>query len=397
MIESKDREKEQQVKQNVRSNILSKIFSSPVFRLDLEITERCNNNCIHCNINQPENDAKIKAAELSTDDLKKIISDAVIMGCIKLKLTGGEPLLREDFFDIYRFARMKGLNIKVFTNAQLISEEHIALFKKTPPGDTIEVTMYGLSRASYESVSRVKGSFERAKKGISKLIENKIPFIVKGTALPQTIGEIEAFDTWASTLPYMRKPPSYVSLLDMRGRRDDPKKNRLIKTLRLNPDEILTVLARQKKEYILEMAQFIRKFVKPTGDKIFSCGAGNGQVSVDAYGNLHPCLLLKDPETSIHLKTCNLKEAVTHFIPEIRQKKSMNPEYLKRCARCFLRGLCEQCPARSWTEHGTLDTPVNYYCDVAHKQAEMLGLLEPGEKAWLIEDWQSRITKPALP
>ena len=62
--------------------------------------------------------------------------------------------------------------------------------------------------------------------------------------------------------------------------------------------------------------------------------------------------------------------------------RARNPEYLKRCGRCRLRGLCEQCPARSWSEHGTLDTPVEYLCEVAHAQARDLGILKDGEMGW---------------
>jgi hypothetical protein len=54
-------------------------------------------------------------------------------------------------------------------------------------------------------------------------------------------------------------------------------------------------------------------------------------------------------------------------------------------------GLCEQCPSKSWMEHGTLDTPVEYLCEVAHAQTRYLGLLEGGEKAWQIDNWKERV------
>ena len=73
--------------------------------------------------------------------------------------------------------------------------------------------------------------------------------------------------------------------------------------------------------------------------------------------------------------------------------QATNPLYLERCARCFLHGLCEQCPAKSWMEHGTLDTPVEYLCQVAHAQARYLGLLEEGERAWEVPDWQQRLAR----
>ena len=71
--------------------------------------------------------------------------------------------------------------------------------------------------------------------------------------------------------------------------------------------------------------------------------------------------------------------------------KATNAEYLHRCAVCFLKGLCEQCPAKSWAENGTLDTPVEYLCEVAHAQGRFLGWLKDGEKAWKIHNWKERV------
>jgi hypothetical protein len=53
--------------------------------------------------------------------------------------------------------------------------------------------------------------------------------------------------------------------------------------------------------------------------------------------------------------------------------------------------MCDQCPAKSWSEHGTLDTPVEYFCQVAHAQARFLELLGEGEQAWEIRDSEERI------
>jgi sulfatase maturation enzyme AslB (radical SAM superfamily) len=88
-----------------------------------------------------------------------------------------------------------------------------------------------------------------------------------------------------------------------------------------------------------------------------------------------------------------LEEALTEFFPRMRQMRATHLDYLARCARCFLKGLCDQCPAKSWMEHGTLDTPVEYLCAVAHAKARHLGLLAEGENAWQVRDWQERIDR----
>ena len=91
------------------------------------------------------------------------------------------------------------------------------------------------------------------------------------------------------------------------------------------------------------------------------------------------------------LKKGALKEAVASGFPRLKEMRTTNPLYLERCARCFLRGFCEQCPAKSWSEHGTLDTPVEYCCRVAHAQARFLGLVMEEERAWEVRDSAERI------
>jgi MoaA/NifB/PqqE/SkfB family radical SAM enzyme len=109
---------------------------------DLEITARCNLNCRHCYINLPANDANARALELTRGEILDIARQTVKLGAMWCLITGGEPLLREDFADIYLGLKRLGLFVSVFTNATTIRPEHVALFKKYPPRD-IEVTIYG--------------------------------------------------------------------------------------------------------------------------------------------------------------------------------------------------------------------------------------------------------------
>lgn len=360
-------------------------------RLDIELTERCNNNCIHCYINLPADNLAVKERELPTEEIKKILREAVSLGCISVRFTGGEPLLREDFKELYIFARKLGLKVILFTNATLINSSLITLFKDIPPLEKIEVTIYGMKKTSYEAVTRTSGSYAAAWEGINRLLENKIPFVVKAALLPTNEREIEEFEAFSATIPWMDKPPSYSMFFDLRCRRDCQDKNQLIKSLRLSAEEGLKILTRRKDKYTKEMKEFCAKFIRPPGEKLFSCGSGVGGGCVDAYGNFQPCMMLRHPGCVYELKKGSLRDALENFFPKMREMKTRNPEYLSKCARCFLKGLCEQCPAKSWMEHGNLDTSVEYLCDIAHTQARFLGLIKENEKAWEVENWKERI------
>ena len=359
--------------------------------LDMELTERCNNNCIHCYINLPVDDIKAKEKELSTIEIKEILKEAASLGCLKVRFTGGEPLLREDFEELYLFARRLGLKVLIFSNATLITSQLADLFVRIPPLEKLEVSVYGMNRNSYEAVTRVTGSFEAAWRGINLLLKNKIPFVVKSALLPSNKKEMDEFESWALTIPWMEMPPSYSMFFDLRCRRDSEEKNCHIRDLRLSAEEGLKVLTRREKEYFREMGGFCRKFTRPSGKTLFSCGAGTRGGCIDAYGYFQLCMMLRHPASIYDLKNGSIEDAMKNFFPKVRRIKAENHAYLTHCANCFLKGLCEQCPAKSWMEHGTLDTPVTYYCEIAHAQAKFLGLLKENEKAWEIKDWNERI------
>ncbi|MCI0474718.1 MAG: radical SAM protein, partial [Anaerolineales bacterium] len=133
--------------------------------IDLEFTERCNCNCRHCYINLPANDRTAKSQELTFAEIRNIFDQAVELGSLWCLMTGGEPLVREDFAEIYLYAKKKGLLASIFTNATLIDDKFIELIKRYPPRD-LEVSVYGVTRETYERVTRVPGSFEAFSRGV---------------------------------------------------------------------------------------------------------------------------------------------------------------------------------------------------------------------------------------
>ena len=358
--------------------------------LDIELTERCNNACIHCYINLPAGDARAARRELTASQWHDILRQAADLGALSVRFTGGEPLLRPDFPEVYLSARRLGLKVTLFTNARLITPELADLFARVPLLRKIEISVYGMRPESYDAVACAPGAYAEFRRGVDLLLARQIPFGVKSVLLPPNRDESDDFEAWAAAIPGMDRQPGYSVFLDLRARRDSLAKNRRITELRFSPEEGLALMARREDSYRKSTAQFAAGFMAPQGDRLFACGAGEAGC-VDAYGMYQMCMLLRHPDTVYDLKQGTLREALTEFFPRLRETRATNPEYLERCACCFLKGLCEQCPAKSWTEHGTLDTPVEYLCQVAHAQARYLGLLNGGERAWEIADWRARI------
>ncbi|HEX8408520.1 MAG TPA: radical SAM protein, partial [Thermoanaerobaculia bacterium] len=136
----------------------------------IEVTNRCPLECAHCYNNLPMNDAGARHRELSLDDHKRLLDELFDLGCLWLLYSGGEIFARPDFLDIYRYAHAKGFLITLFTNATLVTERVADALAQHPPFD-IEVTLYGRTKATYESLTGIPGSFEKCLRGI-KLIRD---------------------------------------------------------------------------------------------------------------------------------------------------------------------------------------------------------------------------------
>lgn len=368
----------------------------PLGQFDIELTERCDNDCPHCYICLPENDAEARHLEMSTTHVQSLLAEAASLGAMTVRFTGGEPLLRDDFVEIYRFTRALGLAVILFTNARGITSDIADLLASIPPREPVQVSVYGMSARTYDASTRRPGSFEEFRRGVALLLERGIPFVVKAPLLPGLAGEIAEFEEWATTLPAMKGPPGYSMFFDLRVRRNGLElvsrgRNELIRRMRTSPSDGVRFNTRDRERYLAVMREFCAKYLSLPGDRLFACGAGQTPC-VDAYGAIQPCLLLRDPSLAVASvgESAGLTRALTGVFPKLRERRASNPEYLRRCARCFLKSLCAQCPAKSWAETGTLDTPVDYLCEVTHAQACDLGLLERGEYAWDVKNWELR-------
>ncbi len=340
---------------------------------DLELTARCNLNCRHCYLNLPAQDKEARQKELSLDEIKKIVDEAVSLGALWCLITGGELLLRKDFFDIYLYLKKKGLLVSVFTNATLITDKHIKLFKEYPPRD-IEVTVYGVTKKTYEKVTRKQGSFENFMRGLSLLLENGIKVRFKAMALRSNVRELAQIAKFcrARTKDYFRFDP----FLHLRFDRD-PKRNKEINSERLSPEEIVTIEeADPQRSEALEKS--CDKLINPDYSHIncnhlFHCGTGNGSFTVSYDGLFRLCSSLWHPDCIYDLRKGTLLDAWENFVPKIQDMRSNRDEFLKRCRVCPIINLCIWCPAHSQLETGDLDKPVEYFCDVAHARAKALG------------------------
>ena len=349
---------------------------------DLEVTARCNNDCRHCYINLPAGDPTAQQKELSVAEIGNIADQAVALGSLWCLITGGEPLLRQDFSDIYIALKGKGLLVSVFTNACLVSQEHVALFKEHPPRD-VEVSVYGATEATYEGVTRRGGSYAAFRRGLDLLLDNGLKVRLKAMALRSNVHELAAMAAFcrAHTKDYFRFDP----LLHLRYD-GDPRRNEEIRGERLSPAEIAAIeQGDEQRAGALQKGCDKLIFPEYTGhvsDHLFRCGTGNGSFAVSFDGLFRLCAALWHPDCVYDLRHGSLASAWNELVPAVRDERSAKPEFLERCRRCPIINLCLWCPARAHLETGELDGFSEYFCAVAHARAEAIqAALRAGKSA----------------
>ncbi len=344
-----------------------------VVSFELELTARCTSDCPHCFINLPAADPVARSRELTPAEIARIADEAVELGALRVLLTGGEPLLREDFAEIYLLLKRKGLLVSVFTNATQVRPEHAALFRAYPPRD-LEVTVYGATRETYERVTRRPGSWDAFRRGLRLLAESGVPVRLKAMALRSNrreFAEISAFCR-ERTRDFYRFDP----LLHLRYD-GDPDRNAEIRAERLAPEEVVSLeLADGERSRALEKRCGRLAAAGPYGgesDRLFRCGAGNGSFAVGYDGIFRLCSSLWAPGTTYDLRKGTVREAWDELVPRVRDRRSRDPEFMRTCAVCPLINLCLWCPATAYLESGAMDARIEGFCRVARARAAAFG------------------------
>ena len=325
----------------------------------LETTFRCNLNCVHCYVNQPAGSREEQERELSLERLKRLVDEIVDEGCLFVLMTGGEVLVRPDFPELYLYARSKGLLVTIFTNGTLVTDRIADLLAEHPP-DKIEISLYGMTKETYERVTRVPGSFEKCLAGIQRLVERGVPLKLKTMALSWNHHEVADMEAYARGLGLeFRFDSSLNPRVDCGANRNAE--------LQLDPERALE-LDLASPERMQGFREFCEQFTRPDAEygaeRVYTCGAGESAFTVDPYGRLQMCQLSRK---SFHdLREGRFKDGWHDLFPRLRERTWQKNDV---CRKCSLMALCGSCPGAAEMETGDPEGIVPAFCELAHLRA----------------------------
>jgi radical SAM protein with 4Fe4S-binding SPASM domain len=332
----------------------------------IEITRRCPLECVHCYNNLPAGDAEARRGELTFEEHCRLLDQLAEAGCLWLLYTGGEIFARRDFLEIYTYAKKKGFLITLFTNATMVTPQIADYLVEWRPF-SIEVTLYGGSRETYERVTRLPGSYDRCVRGIRLLRDRGLPLKLKTVAVSLNKHELGLMKEFAEQLGVSFKFDG------MMNPRIDCSQSPL--AVRLEPWEIVK-LDLEDPLRVADWKKFAARFCGPLrqlpGDNLYHCGGGVTGFAIDPQGKMSICVLSQ--EDSYDLRLGSFREGWDGFLARVRQRKITR---ITKCTACGIKDMCGMCPANAHLENGDAEEPVDFLCHVAHLRAAAMDIPTP--------------------
>ncbi|MDQ1262231.1 MAG: Radical protein [Euryarchaeota archaeon] len=327
------------------------------FEGGLDLTYRCNNNCRHCWLRIAPG-APEQQKELSTEEIKSIVDQARRMGCKSWHISGGEPMLRNDFAEIFDYITSRSISYSLNTNGTLITPEIAQLLKRK--GSKM-VALYGATAVVHDHVTRNPGSFQAAMRGFELLKEAGAGFTVQLIPMKDNYHQFPQMVELAKSLSTHWRVGAAWLYLSACG---SEQKNAEIASQRLPPCEVIDL---DKPDVSFE-EQHTDDHCRAAGadDRLFArCIESRRSFHVDPNGQMTFCGFIKDPTLRYDLRKGSFQEAWDQFIPSLSDRVLGGKEYRENCGSCLSRSDCRWCPVYAYLEHGRYGAKIDYLCQVA--------------------------------
>jgi heme b synthase len=331
-----------------------------------ELTSACNLKCIHCRACPVE---ERSPEDLTTEEGRTLIDQIASFAKPVLVLSGGEPLVRPDVFEIAAYGASRGLRMALATNGTLVTSE-VARKMKESGIQRVSVSIDGASAESHDSFRRIPGAFDDAWRGIENIKAVGIPFQINTTVTKHNIAEIPdilklVIDRGAVALHIfllvptgcgkeiadeeMIEPAEYERVLNWLY---DRSKDTQIGLKATCAPHYFRIMRQRAKEEGIKITAETHGFEAMTK----GCLAGSGVCFVSHKGEVYPCGYLPVSAGSVrreHFKDIWENAEVFRIL---RDEDNLEG----KCGYCEFRRICMGCRARAYGYTGNYLDPEPY-------------------------------------
>lgn len=300
--------------------------------VQLDLTYRCNERCIHCYLDHDDK------GEMTFAEIDRVLTEMAVAGVFHLTLSGGEPLLRKDFFSIVRRARELSFNVKLKTNAILIGEREADTLRELAI-DGIQISIYSNRAEVHDAITKVHGSLARSLNAARFLIGQELRVNLANVLMKQNAGDYRAVQALADEIgagfildptitPHLN---SERSLLGLNISREDLGK--VLRDVRIRGNT----------------GDFCSPASAPNEAELdgFPCSAGHTTCYISPYGEVYPCVQFPLPSGNVRRQSFI---DIWRESSQLEEVRSIRLRDLPVCASCVHATSCTRCPGLAYME-----------------------------------------------
>lgn len=309
-----------------------------------DLTYRCNERCVHCYLDHDDH------GEMTTAEVKDVLDQLAAAGTLFLTLSGGELLLRKDFFELLAYARSLRFDVKIKTNAILLTAADAARIRALGVRQ-IQISVYSHRAEVHDAITKVPGSLDRTLAAIRALRANGLTVTIANVLLRQNAADYDGVRALAAALgaEYTMDPTI------------TPKMDGDTSTLALRMPAVQTLHLFKDKSLVGE--DFCKPAASgPADDNVLDslpCSAGHIACYVTPYGDVYPCVQFPLPSGNLRQQRF---DAIWRHSPQLAEVRAIRTRDLVTCPSCDHVASCTRCPGLAYME-GNMRGPSSADCE----------------------------------
>jgi radical SAM protein with 4Fe4S-binding SPASM domain len=313
----------------------------------LDITYRCNERCVHCYLDHDDH------GELSTAEIKRILDQLAAAGTFFLTLSGGEVLMRRDFFDILEYARSWQFAVKLKTNGVMIREDHARRMRQLGVQE-IQISIYSDRAEVHDAITKLPGSLRRSLDAVRLLKRQGLRVTIANVLMTANMFDDRGVIGLAKELGTSYTLDPMVT----------PKIDGDVSTLAFRAPASALQSVFHDPELVGDVEQLCSPpppLPEDVGEDL-PCSAGHASCYISPYGDVFPCVQF--PLPCGNLRTQSFLE-VWQNSQALAEVRSIQVKDLPTCSSCAHAASCSRCPGLAYME-GNMRGPSTSDCQQSY-------------------------------
>lgn len=350
--------------------------------VQVDLTYRCNEQCVHCYLDHEDH------GEMTTSEIKHLFDELAEAGVFFLTMSGGEILMRKDFFEILEYARALMFCVKLKTNAVLIRERQADRIRSLGV-HSVQISIYSHRPEVHDAITKIPGSLKRSVEAIRFLKARGLKVTIANVLMLQNLQDYPGVKALADELGVeVTLDPTITPKMDG---------DRSLLDLNVDPAALRQVFRDES------LVGNVEEFCAPPkkvddGDlDLLPCSAGHTACYVSPYGDVYPCVQFPLPSGNVRL-TPFLD--IWRHSDQLNEVRSITARDLPSCSQCTHIASCSRCPGLAYME-GNMRGPSTQDCEKSYARtgipSENLKVKRSSVSSFLIQIQGARSVAPSTP